>query len=117
MSATTARPIGSRRATTGVLLAGAICFGWQLKDAVINLIALQGLAATSGRSLTAFVWIVLLLGFVIPVAAFVLAVAVTRRRAPLVTAAALFAAFCAAEALSLSVLSLFQSALVTQLVA
>lgn len=117
MTATTAQPVGSRRATLGVLLVGVVCFGWQLKDAVIDLIALQGLAATSGRSLTAFVWVVLVLGFLIPVVAFVLAIVVTRRRTPLVIAAALLAAFCAAEALSLSVLSLFQSALVTQLVA
>lgn len=108
---------GSRRATLGVLLLGAICFAWQIKDAVINLIALLGLAAASGRSLTAFVWVVLVLGFVIPILAFAVAITVSRRRAPLVLAGALLTAFCAAEALSLSVLSLFQSALVTQLVA
>lgn len=108
---------GSRRATLGVLLVGAICFAWQVKDAVIDLVALQGLAAASHQSLTAFVWVVLVLGFVIPVVAFVLAVAVSRRRSPLVLAAALLTAFCAAESLSLSVLSLFQTTLVTQLIA
>ncbi|WP_375399360.1 hypothetical protein [uncultured Amnibacterium sp.] len=117
MTAAVARPAGSRRATLGVLLLGAICFAWQVKDAVINLVALLGLSAASGRSLTAFVWVVLVLGFVIPILAFVIAIAVTRQRPPLVLAGALLVAFCAAEALSLSVLSLFQSALVTQLVA
>ena len=100
-----------------MLLLGAICFAWQLKDAVIDLIALLNLAAISGRSLTAFVWVVLVLGFVIPILAFAVAVAVTRGRPPLVLAGALLVAFCASEALSLSVLSLFQSALLTQLVA
>ena len=107
----------SRRAVLGVLLVAVLCYAWQLKDAVIDLIALLSLAAASGRSLTAFVWLVLALGFVIPVLAFVIAVAVTRRRPPRVLAGALLVAFCASEALSRRGRSLVQSTLVTRLIA
>lgn len=84
-------------------------YGWELLGAVSNLLAWIGLATRSSATLTSFAWAVLVLGIVIPIAAYVLAVLFARRRRAGTVALMLLVAYCASQALTLSLLGLFYS--------
>jgi hypothetical protein len=92
-----------------VALAFLLVFLWELLGAVSNLLAWAGFAAVLHRQLSAFAWTVLLVGLVIPAAGYALTVALGRRRPAGTLALMLLVAFCASEALSLSLLALFQA--------
>ena len=86
-----------------------LAFLWQVYGAVSNLLVWLGFANVLGQQLTATAWVVLLLGIAIPVVAYVAAVVLGRRRAPVGFALVLVLALCASEALSLSQLAFFLS--------
>ena len=108
--ARTARTAGQRSAArTVVALVLLVPFLWELLGAVSNLLAWLGLAAALQQQLTLFAWLVLLTGVAIPVVAYALALLVARRRTAASLARALVVAFCASEALTLSVLAYFET--------
>ena len=98
-----------RGAKPAVVLAFCLGYLWELFGAVSNLLAWLQFAALSRAQLTAFAWLVLVLGLVIPVLAFVLGLLLARGRGAASTARILLVAFCASEALTLSVLAFFEA--------
>ncbi|MCU1473067.1 hypothetical protein [Amnibacterium sp.] len=91
-----------------IALAFLLLFLWELLGAVSNLLAWAGFAAVLHRQLSAFAWLVLGGGVVVPIAAFVLAVLLTRRRTSGTLALVLVVAYAASQALTLSLLAFFQ---------
>jgi hypothetical protein len=91
-----------------IALAFVLLFLWELLGAVSNLLAWAGFAAVLHRQLSAFAWLVLGAGVLVPIAAFVLAVLLTRRRTPGTVALVLVVAYAASQALTLSLLAFFQ---------
>jgi hypothetical protein len=91
-----------------VALAFLLAFLWELLGAMSNLLAWAGFAAVLHRSLSAFAWLVLGGGVLVPLAAYALAVLLARRRSPGALALVLLVAFAASEALTLSLLAFFQ---------
>ena len=106
----TGRP-GRRGWRLAVLLAFAILFLWELWGAVSNLVVWLTLASTVGRGLTTFAWAVLLAGLAIPVGAFAAALLLGRGRRTAARARILLVAYCASQALTLSVLAYFNAAI------
>lgn len=104
-----AAPPARRGARIGIAVAFALAFLWQVYGAVSNLLAWLGFATVLGQQLTGTAWVVLLLGIAIPVAAFVAALLLGRKRRPVGFALVLVLALCASEALSLSQLAFFLS--------
>lgn len=100
------RSAGARFA---VAAAFAVGFLWQVLGAVSNLLVLLGFAAAQGRQLNTTVLGILLVGLLIPLAAFAVAVVIGRRSAAGPLALILLAALCASQALGLSQLAFFQS--------
>ncbi|PPG62110.1 hypothetical protein C5C27_07775 [Rathayibacter sp. AY2B7] len=94
-----------RRLAVSVLVAVvfALFFAWDVWEAVGNLIGLRSYAASLGTDLNPTGWAVLLLGLVLPVACFVAAVLLGRRRGLPVRVGLLAAALCLSAALSLDV--------------
>ena len=109
MSAVLARP-RRRGLVAGVVVLFALLFAWQLLGAVTNLLFWLGLAAAAEQSLSAFAWLVLVGGIAVPVVAFLFALAFGRRRPPGTLALLLLLAFCAAQALGLTLLAAFLDA-------
>ena len=109
MTAAGTAPARRRLPRVVVAVLFLLAFAWQVYGAVSNLVVWLGFAALMGRGLSAFAWIVLLAGIVIPVAAFVLALVsgLRRRTGPL--ALILLLALCVSQALSLSQLAFFLS--------
>lgn len=103
----------SPAARLAVSVAFLVAFLWEVLGAVSNLLAWTQFATLLGRSLSLFAWTVLVLGLVIPVAAFVAAVVVGRRRPAGILAVILAVALCASEALTLSQLAFFQAGIRT----
>ena len=97
----------------GARFAVASAFGlgflWQVLGGVSNLLALLGFAAAQGRQLNSTILGILLVGLVIPLAAFAAAVVVGRKRSAGPLALILLIALCASQALGLSQLAFFQS--------
>lgn len=91
-----------------IALAFLLAFLWELLGAVSNLLAWAGFAAVLHRQLSAFAWLVLGGGVLIPVAAYALTVALARRRTAGTFALMLLAAYAASQALTLSLLAFFQ---------
>jgi hypothetical protein len=91
-----------------IALAFLLAFLWELLGAVSNLLAWAGFAAVLHRQLSAFAWLVLGGGVVVPIAAYLLAVLLGRRRTPGTLALMLVVAFAASQALTLSLLAFFQ---------
>lgn len=91
-----------------IALAFLLVFLWELLGAVSNLLAWAGFAAVLHRQLSAFAWLVLGSGVIVPVAAYVLAVVLGRRRTPGTLALLLLVAYAASQALTLSLLAFFQ---------
>ena len=91
-----------------VALAFLLAFLWELLGAVSNLLAWAGFAAVLHRQLSAFAWLVLGTGVVVPIAAYALTVVLGRRRAPGTLALMLLVAYAASQALTLSLLGFFQ---------
>ena len=106
---TVAPPARRTVARLGVILAFLIAFLWELLGAVSNLLAWTDFAASVGRGLTSFAWVVLIVGLLIPALAFGLALVVGRRSAPGRLALVLLVALCTSEALTLSQLAFFQA--------
>jgi hypothetical protein len=100
------RPRGGRIA---VVLAFSLLFLWELWGALSNFIFWLSLAASVNRALTTFAWLVLLAGLMIPVAAFAAALVVGRRRGAASRARILLVAYCASQAVTLSVLAYFNA--------
>jgi hypothetical protein len=96
-------------APLAVALAFLLVFLWELLGAVSNLLAWAGFAAVLHRQLSAFAWLVLLAGLVIPVLAYGITVALGRRRSAGTLALMFLVAFAASEALNLSLLAFFQA--------
>ncbi|PPH13953.1 hypothetical protein C5C36_06670 [Rathayibacter sp. AY1G1] len=94
-----------RRLAASVLVAVvfALFFAWDVWEAVGNLIGLRSYAASLGTDLNPTGWAVLLLGLVLPVACFVVAVLLGRRRGLPARVGLLAAALCLSAALSLDV--------------
>ncbi|PPH37897.1 hypothetical protein C5C53_05870 [Rathayibacter sp. AY1E3] len=94
-----------RRPAASVLAAVvfALFFAWDVWEAVGNLIGLRSYAASLGTDLNPTGWAVLLLGLVLPVACFVAAVLLGRRRGLPARVGLLAAALCLSAALSLDV--------------
>ena len=103
-----ARP-DRRGARLAVVLAFSLLFLWELWGAVSNLVFWLTLAASVNRALTTFAWAVLLAGLVIPVAAFGAALLLGRRRSTASRARILLVAYCASQAVTLSVLAYFNA--------
>ena len=91
-----------------IALAFLLAFLWQLLGAVSNLLAWAGFAAVLHRQLSAFAWLVLGSGVVLPVAAYALAALLGRGRSPGTLALMLLVAYAASQALTLSLLAFFQ---------
>ncbi len=108
MTAVTARARRSPRRLMTVLLF-VLPFAWELLGAISNLLAWLDLAALAHEGLTAFAWGVLLAGIGVPVAAYIVALLVARGRGAASTARILLIAFCASEAVTLSVLAFFEA--------
>jgi hypothetical protein len=98
-----------RGAGLAVVLAFSLLFLWELWGALSNLVFWLSLAATVNRSLTTFAWLVLSAGLVVPVVAFVAALVVGRRRGAASRARILLVAYCASQAVTLSVLAYFDA--------
>ena len=110
MTASAAPVVPVRRgAKLAVVLAFGLGYLWELLGAVSNLLAWLQFAALTRTQLTAFAWVVLVLGLLIPIVAFGLALLLARRRRAASTARILLVAFCASEALTLSVLAFFEA--------
>jgi hypothetical protein len=94
-----------RRLAVSVLIAVvfALLFAWDVWEAVGNLIGLRGYAASLGTDLNPTGWTVLLLGLVLPVVCFVVALLLGRRRGVPARVGLLAAALCLSAALSLDV--------------
>jgi hypothetical protein len=92
-----------------VALAFSLLFLWELWGAVSNLVFWLTLAASVNRALTTFAWVVLLAGLVVPVAAFGAALLVGGRRSTASRARILLVAYCASQAVTLSVLAYFNA--------
>jgi hypothetical protein len=92
-----------------VVLAFSLLFLWELWGAVNNLVFWLTLAMSVHRSLTTFAWLVLLAGLAIPVTAFAAALVVCRGRGAASRARILLVAYCASQALTLSVLAYFNA--------
>lgn len=99
----------SPAARLAVSLAFLVAFLWEVLGAVSNLLAWMQFATLLGRSLSLFAWAVLVVGLLIPLAAFAAAVLVGRSRSAGVLALILAVALCASEALTLSQLAFFQA--------
>jgi hypothetical protein len=91
-----------------IALAFLLVFLWELLGAVSNLLAWAGFAAVLHRQLSAFAWLVLGGGVLVPIAAYVLAVVLGRGRTPGTLALMLVVAYAASQALTLSLLAFFQ---------
>jgi hypothetical protein len=91
-----------------IALAFLLAFLWELLGAVSNLLAWAGFAAVLHRQLSAFAWLVLGGGVLVPLAAYALAVVLGRGRRPGALALALLVAYAASQALTLSLLAFFQ---------
>jgi hypothetical protein len=91
-----------------IALAFLLAFLWELLGAVSNLLAWLGLAAVAHSQLSAFAWLVLGGGVVVPLVAYLLAVLLGRRRSPGTLALVLLVAYAASQALTLSLLGFFQ---------
>jgi len=91
-----------------VALAFLLAFLWELLGALSNLFAWLGFAAIAHSGLSAFAWLVLGGGVLVPLAAYALAIVLGRRRPPGTLALILLVAFAASEALSLSLLAFFE---------
>jgi hypothetical protein len=102
-----------RWARLAVALAFLLAFLWELLGAVSNLLAWTSFATLVGRGLTAFAWVVLVIGLVIPPVAYALGLLVGRRGTPGRLALVLLVALCASEALTLSQLAFFQAGIST----
>jgi hypothetical protein len=111
VTAQQAAPRSAPRLGPRILVAALFLLGflWQVYGAVSNLVVWVRFAGLMGSGLSAFAWIVLLAGIVIPVAAFAAAVVVGRRRALGSLALILLLALCVSEALSLTQLAFFLS--------
>ncbi|NRG41828.1 hypothetical protein HRK28_12995 [Rathayibacter sp. VKM Ac-2835] len=94
-----------RRLLLSVLIAAvfALLFAWDVWEGIGNLVGLRTYAATLGTDLNGTGWIVLLLGLLLPVVCFVLALVLGRRRGLLARTGLLFAGLCLSAALSLDV--------------
>ncbi|MBX3311479.1 MAG: hypothetical protein KF916_01065 [Microbacteriaceae bacterium] len=62
-----------------------IGYGWYLWLALANLFGVLALAAWSGGSLNLYAWVVLISGVVAPLAVFIFATIVTRKKSALMT--------------------------------
>ena len=102
-------PSGTRAGRVGVVALFALAFLYELFGAVSDLVVVLAAAATTGGSLTTFAWLVLVAGLVIPIAGFVLALLLARGRRLRGLVGALAVAFCASEALTLSLIALYQA--------
>jgi hypothetical protein len=102
-------PPRRRGGRLAVVLAFSLLFLWELWGAVANLIFWLSLAAGVNRTLTTFAWVVLLAGLTIPVAAFAAALVVGRGRGAASRARILLVAYCASQAVTLSVLAYFNA--------
>ena len=109
MTALAQPPLRRRGASLAVVLAFSLLFLWELWGALNNLILWLSLAASVNRSLTTFAWLVLLAGLGVPVAAFAAALVVGRGRRPGSRARILLVAYCASQAVTLSVLAYFNA--------
>jgi hypothetical protein len=98
-----------RGARLAVVLAFSLLFLWELWGAVSNLVFWLTLATSVNRSLTTFAWLVLLAGLAIPVTAFAAALVVGRGRGAASRARILLVAYCASQAVTLSVLAYFNA--------
>ena len=100
----------ARRRVTwfAVALAFLLAFLWELLGAFSNLLAWLGFAAVLHSTLSAFAWLVLAAGIAVPVLAYGVTVVLGRRRPPGRLALMLLVAFCASQALTLTVLAVFQ---------
>ncbi|MHC2186738.1 hypothetical protein ACVLV4_002401 [Rathayibacter agropyri] len=81
----------------------ALFFAWDVWEAVGNLVGLRSYAALLGTDLTPTGWTVLLVGLVLPVVCFAIALVLGRRRGLLARVGILTAALCLSAALSLDV--------------
>jgi hypothetical protein len=108
VTAVTTSPRSRPGVRLAVALAFLLAFLWELLGAVSNLLAWAGFAAVLHRQLSAFAWLVLGTGVVVPVAAFGLAVLLGRRRTAGTLALMLLVAYAASQALTLSLLAFFQ---------
>jgi hypothetical protein len=97
-----------RLASLAVALAFLLAFLWELLGAVSNLLAWLGFAAVVHSSLSAFAWVVLAAGIAVPVLTYAVTVLLGRRQPPGRLALMLLVAFCASQALTLTVLAVFQ---------
>ena len=109
MTALAQAPLRRRGASLAVVLAFSLLFLWELWGALSNLVFWLGLAASVNRALTTFAWLVLLAGLAIPVTAYLAALVVGRRRRAASTARILLVAYCASQAVTLSVLAYFNA--------
>lgn len=99
-----------RRSTLLALLIGfGVFYGWDLFEAVANLAAFLGYAAQVGGQLSSLAWIVLVSGIVFPVALFVAAVLLRRRRGLLVSALILLTGLATSAVLSLDLEALVRN--------
>lgn len=89
-----------------VVLVGLL-IAWDVWEAIGNLIGLRSYAAALGTDLNATGWTMLLLGLVLPVTCFVVALVLGRRRGLWARAGLLLAALCLSAALSLDVQLVF----------
>jgi uncharacterized RDD family membrane protein YckC len=97
-----------RLASLAVALAFLLAFLWELLGAVSNLLAWLGFAAVVHSSLSAFAWVVLAAGIAVPVLTYGATAWLGRRQTPGRLALMLLVAFCASQALTLTVLAVFQ---------
>lgn len=100
------RPIARRLVVAAAFL---LAFLWQVYGAISNLVVWVLIADRAGGQLSAFAWVVLLLGVAIPAAAYATALVFGRRTRIGVFALILLVALCTSQALSLSQLAFFLS--------
>lgn len=109
MTAVVAVRPARRGARLAVVLAFSLLFLWELWGAAANLVFWLSLAAGVNRALTTFAWLVLLAGLAVPVAGFASALVIGRRRRAASRARILLVAYCASQAVTLSVLAYFNA--------
>ncbi|BDZ46104.1 hypothetical protein [Naasia aerilata] len=80
----------------------ALLYGWDLVEAIANLVALLAFAAAAGHPLNSYAWLVLGSAILVPPAAYVCALLIGWSRGPLLLAAVLGTGWAATAALGLT---------------
>ncbi|MCU1570944.1 MAG: hypothetical protein JWR33_1685 [Naasia sp.] len=104
------RPRRSVSVPSLIVAAGfALFFGWDLVEAIANLVALLAFASAAGHPLNSYAWLVLGSAILVPPAAFLVSLLIGWRRKPVLLAVSLAAGLGATACLGLTLEALLRS--------